>query len=223
LLDVKRIVFWLVPLVALTAVAGLLGYRLFARRTVVVRGGEGAATVGGVTDSRRPGRVTTRPRLVHLAGPPPVEALGGSPTAPPAIRHSEASKRKAAEAAAKAAVYKPQETKVRTLLEPLVKRRENTDLNFVVCTPYEKPQVEQGQEIDAFDAPPRDTSQPVCRARVQARDPVVLKDVLKDASAAYSGHVAVEVREHLDAYTGHWFEADLRVDTDEVQPLPTEL
>jgi hypothetical protein len=186
-------------------------------------GGEGAATVGGVTDSRRPGGSGATCGSPGPAAPPPLESLGGSPSAPPTIKHSFASKAKSAEATARAAIYKPQETKVRTLLEPLVKRRENTDLNFVVCAPFEAPQLDQGQELGAFDGPPKDRSQPVCRARVHARDAVVLKDVLKDASAAYGGHVAVELREHLDAYTGHWWEADLRVDTDEVQALPAEL
>jgi hypothetical protein len=55
---------------------------------------------------------------------------------------------------------------------------------------------------------------------VQARNKEALRGLLDDASSLYRGHMAAEVREHLDAYTGRWYVADIRVDTAKPHALP---
>jgi hypothetical protein len=124
---------------------------------------------------------------------------------------------------------RPEEVAVRKILEPLIARRPNAELPFVRCLDpggwkqgaSTNQQGESGGESDdPLDVPPRDPGQAVCRARVRTRDRAVLFDVLKDASTAYRGHLAAtDPREHLDAYLGRWYEADLQVDTEEAYPV----
>jgi hypothetical protein len=119
---------------------------------------------------------------------------------------------------------KPEEAALRRKLEPLLAGRKDTDLRFVVCEPFGAPaKNEGGDEPSAFDTPPKDPAQPVCRAQVKSRDRNTLGQVVREASTLYEGHVAVEVREHMEAFTGLWYEADLRVDTDDPQPVPSDI
>jgi hypothetical protein len=118
----------------------------------------------------------------------------------------------------------PEEAAARRVLEPLVARRPNTQMPFVSCRDpggWKQGSAESGEITDPLDVPARDPSQAVCRARLQARDRDVLVDLLKDASGAYQGHLATtELREHLDAYLGRWFQVEIQVDTAEPYPVP---
>ena len=123
---------------------------------------------------------------------------------------------------------RPEETALRKVLEPLVARRPSAKIGFVRCLdPGGWPKnvdSETGESTNPhnpLDVPSRDPNQAVCRAQVRARERGDLAGLLKDANAAYSGHAAVtDIREHLDAYLGRWWEADLQVDTEE--PLPVQ-
>ena len=119
---------------------------------------------------------------------------------------------------------RPEEVVVRRVLEPLVARRPNTEMPFVRCLDpggWKQDSVaESGESTDPLDVPSRDPSQAVCRARVQARDREALVGLLKDASGAYKGHLATtEIREHLDAYLGRWFQVEVQLDTEERYPV----
>jgi hypothetical protein len=120
---------------------------------------------------------------------------------------------------------RPEEAVVRRVLEPLVARRPNAELPFVRCQDpggwKSQASDETGESDDPLDVRPRDPDQAVCRARLQARDRGVLQELLRDASGAYQGHlVTTDVREHLDAYLGRWFQVDVQLDTEEPHPLP---
>jgi hypothetical protein len=120
---------------------------------------------------------------------------------------------------------RPEEIAVRRVLEPLVSRRPNAELPFVRCLDpggWKQPAPAEGAEPvdDPLDVPGRDPEQAVCRARLRARERADLVGLLRDASGAYKGHLAAtDVREHLDAYLGRWFETDIQVDTEEPFPL----
>jgi hypothetical protein len=120
---------------------------------------------------------------------------------------------------------RPEEVAVRRVLEPLVARRPNAELPFVRCLDpggWKQPAAgEQAEpDEDPLDVRARDPEQAVCRARLRARERAVLVDLLRDASGAYQGHLAAtDVREHLDAYLGRWYETDVQVDTEEYFPL----
>lgn len=106
---------------------------------------------------------------------------------------------------------------IRSRFEPLVANRADANLNFVVCeTAPPDPQAPSGELAAAGSDPTR----PHCRARMQARDPAALKTLLQGASTLYAGHLAIEVAERFDAFTGRWFEADIHVGTDDAHPLP---
>jgi hypothetical protein len=219
---VRRLAAWLAPVILLAGLTVVLGYRAFARRPVSVRAAGGDGAVATAASDRR--RVAwAKARAVKARAEEAAVAAAPGP-APPAPESGNVAAVPVARARTpRASAFKPEENKVRSLLEPMVKRRENTDLRFVVCEPFTPRELDEGAEPGPLDTPPRNRSQPICRARVHARDPQALREVVREASAAYSGHLAVEVREHMDAYLGRWFEADLRVETDEAQPLPSDL
>ena len=119
---------------------------------------------------------------------------------------------------------RPEEVAVRRVLEPLVARRPNAELPFVRCQDpggwKSAATGESGDSDDPLDVRSRDPQQAVCRARLQARDRAVLVDLLEDASGAYQGHlVATDVREHLDAYLGRWFQVEVQLDTEASYPV----
>jgi hypothetical protein len=66
-----------------------------------------------------------------------------------------------------------------------------------------------------------DCGQAPCAARLQAPDARLLHEFVSDVSAVYGGHVSIDMREHLDGYTGHWYEADLAVGTEDPEGVPT--
>ena len=86
---------------------------------------------------------------------------------------------------------------VRRTLEPLVARNPDMKLAFVDCV------------------------QEPCTARVDGRSLSAVHAFLQDASAAYSGHMRIAVKERLDAFTGRWFEARLEIGTAEALPVPS--
>ena len=225
---VKRVLAWIAPALALAAVVGICGYRTLAQRRTrsSLATGEGAASTEPVGAHRLP------PRPGHARWPSGPRSHGGVVVA--AAQPSVVAPAAPAEAPAAApprttaaVTMKPEEAIIRHKLEPLVASRKDTDLRFVVCEPFSAPPADQAQsaedEPNAFDSPPKDPAQPVCRARVESRDRNTLGQVVREASTLYGGHVAVEVREHMTAFTGVWYEADLRVDTDEPQPLPSDI
>ena len=115
----------------------------------------------------------------------------------------------------------PEELAVYKLLTPLIERHkaQQASLNFVTCEAATAAPAGE-EEPGPLEAPPRDPKQPICLARMQSRTPEDLREILRDASATYKGHLAVEVRLHREAYTGVWYEADVRVDTDEPYQVP---
>jgi hypothetical protein len=224
---VKRVLLWSAPFLAVAAVIGLFGYR------VLVPGPGRLRASGEGTSARQAGerRVVSRPAWFHApdgwnahatpfsAGP--ARAGGGAGAATLMPEPNEARPRNTGPVE-----VKPEEAVVRRKLEPLVAAHKDTDLRFVVCEPFTAPPADEArpdEEPSAFDSPPRDPNQPVCRARVKARDRETLSQVVREASTVYQGHLAVEVREHMEAFTGRWYEADLRVDTDEAQSLPSDI
>jgi hypothetical protein len=226
---VKRVLFWSAPFLTVAAIIGVLGYRaLVARRT------PGLATPGEVAQASRAGegrRVAPRPAWFHAPdgrkahGTPfpssAARAGGGAVTAIITPELAEGRPRSTGPID-----IKPEEAVVRRKLEPLVAGHKDTDLRFVVCEAFTAPPADEGsanEEPSAFDSPPKDPGQPVCRARVKARDRETLSQVVHEASTLYQGHLAVEVREHMEAFTGRWYEADLRVDTDDAQTLPSDI
>ncbi len=121
-----------------------------------------------------------------------------------------------------------EEVAARRVLEPLLARRPSSEMPFVRCldaggwTREPDPSGDvAGETPDPLAVPSRDPTQAVCRARLRARDAPTLTELLRDASGAYRGHLlATDPREHLDAYLGRWFEADVQLDTEETYPLP---
>ena len=121
-----------------------------------------------------------------------------------------------------------EEVAARRVLEPLLARRPSAEMPFVRCldaggwTREPDPSGDVGGETpDPLAVPLRDPAQAVCRARLRARDAPTLAELLRDASGAYRGHlIATDPREHLDAYLGRWYEADVQLDTEEAYPLP---
>jgi hypothetical protein len=121
-----------------------------------------------------------------------------------------------------------EEVAARRVLEPLLARRPGAEMPFVRCldaggwTREPDPSGDVGGETsDPLAVPARDPAQAVCRARLRARDAPTLAELLRDASGAYRGHlIATDPREHLDAYLGRWYEADVQLDTEEAYPLP---
>jgi hypothetical protein len=119
---------------------------------------------------------------------------------------------------------RPEEAAVRRVLEPLVARRPNAEMPFVRCQDPGGWKRAATDDDDPLDVRARDPEQAVCRARLQARERGVLVDLLRDASGAYQGHlVATDVREHLDAYLGRWFQVEVQLDTEEPYPLSDAL
>ena len=119
---------------------------------------------------------------------------------------------------------RPEEIAVRRVLEPLVARRPSAKIGFIRCLdPGGWPKEidsESGESTNPLDVPTREPNQAVCRAQLRAREQGNLTGLLKDANAAYSGHLATSnIREHLDAYLGRWWEADVQVDTQEPYPV----
>jgi hypothetical protein len=219
----KRVLVWIAPALALAAVVGTFGYRALAHRRTRSTGqaDEGAVSVAQAEVRR----FVAHPSLLRtkLHGTPLPSAArrltSAAPPMEPAFASTPPERR-----ATTAPIQKPEEAAIRRKLEPLVAGRKDTDLPFVVCEPYSAPPADEtGEEPSALDRAPRDPAQPVCRARVQARDRDTLVQVVREASSLYGGHLAVEVREHMTAFTGVWYEADLRVDTDDAQSLPSEL
>jgi hypothetical protein len=227
---VKRVFVWSAPVVVLGTVIGLAGYRVLAHRRARHAGTEGVAVIE-LANGRR---IPAGSARLHLPvgfkthGIPRPPAPSAMPTTP--LAQSGSGLLETRKPASTAPVLKPEEQVVYKKLEPLVAGRKDTDLRFVVCEPFVAPQAGQdgndegqNQEQSAFDIPPKDPKQPVCRARVMARDHDTLVQVVREASKVYGGHVAIEVKEEMTAYTGVYFTADMRVDTDDAQPLPSDI
>ncbi len=117
-----------------------------------------------------------------------------------------------------AQVVSAEEAAIRSRLEPLVANRADANMTFVVC------EIPKPGEQETTGGPARaeggDRSKPVCRTRFQARDPAALDTLLRQASSIYSGHLAAELNERFDAFTGRWFEADINLGTVDTHPIP---
>jgi hypothetical protein len=113
----------------------------------------------------------------------------------------------------------PEEMAVHTLLTPLVARHKDAELNFVRCDDTLSPPP-AGEEPGPLDMPARDPKQPICFARMRTRDASSLREILRDASATYKGHMAVDVRIQTTAYMGAYYQAEVRVDTDDTYAVP---
>jgi hypothetical protein len=118
-----------------------------------------------------------------------------------------------------------EEVAVRRILEPLAARRPNAGLRFVRCLEpggwKQRHEAEAAETEDPLEVPGRDPEQAVCRVQLRAQNRDDLVGLLKDASGAYGGHlVGTDPRERLDGYLGHWWEADVQVDTQEAYPPP---
>jgi hypothetical protein len=223
---VKRLLLWITPALALAAVVGTIGYRALERRRASRSAGGEGALAEGVADGHRTAHQAAALRAkwsaAAKAARKPGTGTGPAGLAAAVVPESPLPAPTAAKVTP--GTVKPEEAAVRHKLEPLVAGRKDTDLAYVVCEPFSPPpKSEGGDEPSAFDTPPKDPAQPVCRAQVKSRDRNTLGQVVREASTLYDGHVAVEVREHMTAFTGVWYEADLRVDTDEQQPVPTDI
>jgi hypothetical protein len=223
----KRVLLWITPALALAAVVGLIGHRaLVQRRTASLRTTGELAVSTPTVEARR---LAARPGHAHWPSGPRLHgggtlAVEGAHPAPASATATSGAAGSAIVPASTAPVLKPEEAAIRHKLEPLLAGRKDTDLGFVVCEPFIAPPADGAdEEPSAFDSPPKDLDQPVCRARVQARDRNTLAQVVREASSLYEGHVAVEVREHMTAFNGLLYEADLRVGTDDPQPIPSDI
>jgi hypothetical protein len=186
------------------------------------REGDGAVAPGsrpGRSAAARPRRPAGRPVGPPQAMPPARPVFSTSAPAAPAPPPRDQPPRRSEEVAA------------RRVLEPLVARRASAEMPFVRCLDPggwkqeaaapdgESAAGSTAEDEDPLAVPSRDPAQAVCRARLRARDAATLTELLRDASGAYQGHlVATDPREHLDAYLGRWFEADVQLDTEAVYP-----
>jgi hypothetical protein len=198
--------------------------------------------VARIRDSRRDTPVELGSQQVQrpanelpAASPAPKAArarrpVGAKPVgAPQSVRQSQSIFATVGEPAQPASVRPPpmraEEVAVRKVLEPIIARHPSASLPFVRCLDpggwkQGSSPDESGESSDPLDVPSREPDQPVCRARIKARERGVLSELLREASAAYHGHMATtDPREHLDAYLGHWFESDVQVDTEESYPV----
>jgi len=124
-----------------------------------------------------------------------------------------------------APALRTEEVAVRRILEPLAARRPGAGLRHVRCLEpggwKQRQEAESAETEDPLDVPARDPGQAVCRVQLRAQSRDDLVGLLTDASGAYGGHlVGSDPRERLDAYLGHWWEADAQVDTQEAYPPP---
>ena len=220
----KRLLLWITPALALAAVVGTIGYRALERRRASRSAGGDGALADGAADGHRTAHRAAALRTKWSVAAKAARKPGGGPAGVAAAVVPESPSPAPTAAQVNPGTIKPEEAVVRHKLEPLVAGKKDTGLEYVVCEPFSSPpKSEGGDEPSAFDTPPKDPAQPVCRAQVKSRDRTTLGQVVREASTLYSGHVAVEVREHMTAFTGVWYEADLRVDTDEQQPIPSDI
>ncbi len=220
----KRLLLWITPALALAAVVGTIGDRALERRRASRSAGGEGALAEGVADGHRTAHQAAALRAKWSAAAKAARKPGTGPAGLAKAVVPESPLPAPAAAKVTPGTIKPEEAAVRHKLEPLVAGRKDTDLEYVVCEPFSSPpKSEGGDEPSAFDTPPKDPAQPVCRAQVKSRDRTTLGQVVREASTLYQGHLAVEVREHMEAYTGVWYEADLRVDTDDAQPVPSDI
>jgi hypothetical protein len=216
----------MLPAAALCAAVGWLGYKLVAPPPKVVTGyvvpGPPGATKPILVKRHRPAQVRFAPRTE----PGAPEAGKGAPASSAGAAALPSETPRVIETLPNGEPRPvnvvrgtPEEMAVHSLLTPLVSRHKDANLNFVRCDDT-LPAPAAGEEPGPLEAPQSDPKQPVCFARMQARDPATLRDILRDASTTYKGHMAVDVRLHTTAYMGAWYEADVRVATDEPYSVP---
>jgi hypothetical protein len=212
----------LLPVAAVVVATGWLGFRLLARPS-----SSASAEVAGAPGARQAPR--HRPTRAHVqrkgettvARPEkPAAAVAPRPMgAAAALPEGEVPRLPSGEVRPLTVVHaSPEEMAVHRTLTPIVGKHKDAQVNFITCDAAKPPAGDE--EVTPLTAAPRDPGQNVCFARVQAREPDQMRQILREASEKYRGHVAVEWREHLDAYTGHWWEAEIRTDTDDAIPLP---
>jgi hypothetical protein len=215
----------MLPAAALCAAVGWLGYKLLAPPPKVVTG----YLVPGPPGSPPILVKRHRPPAVHFthrteassregdkAAPTLTAAAAGAPVEPqPVIERLPSGEPRPMNVVHGS----PEEMAVHGVFTPLVSQHKNAELSAVRCDDTLAPPG-PGEEPGPLDSPQRDPKQPVCFARVQTRGAGDLRDILRDASATYKGHMAIEVRFKTTSYMGAFYEADVRVGTDEPSPVP---
>jgi hypothetical protein len=65
-------------------------------------------------------------------------------------------------------------------------------------------------------------SEAQCTTRLETPTLTALRDVLQMVSQQYQGRINFVARERFDAYTGHSYQADVVLDTDQARAVPTD-